>query len=147
MISQTAEYALRAMVFLAEDPDKAHPVPSIAERTRVPAGYLSKVLQGLVRAGLARSQRGLGGGFRLNRPAVEITLLDVVGSVSPIQRIEHCPLGLAEHKEGLCALHQRLDEAIGLFETRFRESCLANLLEERPGPASNPAPPAVSIDR
>jgi Rrf2 family protein len=133
VISQTAEYALRAMVFLAENPNAAHPVPQIAGHTQVPAGYLSKVLQNLARAGLVSSQRGLGGGFRLNRPVAEISLLDVVNSVSPIQRITCCPLGLAHHTEQLCALHHRLDEAIGHFESSFRETCLAQLLEGRQG--------------
>ncbi|MFA7330322.1 MAG: Rrf2 family transcriptional regulator [Candidatus Delongbacteria bacterium] len=133
MISQTAEYALRAMVFLAENPDAAHPVPRIAEHTQVPAGYLSKVLQALARAGLVSSQRGLGGGFRLSRTVAEISLLDVVNSVSPIQRITCCPLGLAHHTERLCALHHRLDEAIGLFETSFRDTRLSDLLAGNPG--------------
>lgn len=133
MISQTAEYALRAMVFLAEQPEGAYTVPQIAEHTRVPAGYLSKVLQSLVRGGLVTSQRGLGGGFRLHRPVAEITLLDVVNCVSPIARITRCPLDLPHHQDRLCALHHRLDEASGLFETSFRDTCLAQLLEERAG--------------
>jgi len=133
MISQTAEYALRAMVFLAEHPETPHIVPHIAEHTKVPAGYLSKVLQSLVRGCLITSQRGLGGGFRLSRPVAEITLLDVVNCVSPITRITRCPLDLPHHQDRLCALHHRLDEAIGLFETGFRDTCLAQLLEERQG--------------
>jgi len=133
MISQTAEYALRAMVFLAEQPEASHPVPVIAEQTKVPAGYLSKVLQSLVKGGLVSSQRGLGGGFRLSRPVAEVTLLDVVNCVSPIARIIRCPLDLPHHQDRLCALHHRLDEAIGHFETSLRDTCLAQLLEERQG--------------
>ncbi len=129
MISQTAEYALRAMVFLAENPEGAHPVSRIAQHTQVPAGYLSKVLQNLVKAKLVVSQRGLKGGFRLGRPAAELSLLDIVNGVSPIERITACPLGLAHHSSRLCALHHRLDEAIGSFEGCFRTTTLADLLE------------------
>ncbi|NUQ01687.1 MAG: Rrf2 family transcriptional regulator, partial [Armatimonadetes bacterium] len=95
MISQTAEYALRAIVCLAAQPEGRLTTPQIAGATRVPAGYLSKVLQLLGRAGLVRSQRGLGGGFVLARPAELISVLDVVNAVDPIQRITGCPLELA----------------------------------------------------
>lgn len=140
MISQTAEYALRAMVFLAEQPDGAHPVLRIAEHTQVPAGYLSKVLQILVRAKLVLSQRGLKGGFRLACAAEELSLLDIVNAVSPIERITACPLGLPHHAHQLCALHHRLDQAIGSFEESFRSTTLSDLLTG--GGASTFIPPA-----
>ena len=130
MISQTAEYALRAMVYLAENPDQALPVPRIAEATQVPAGYLSKVLQSLVRGGLVGSQRGLKGGFRLARPAHDVTLLDILTCVSHVERITACPLGLPHHDGQLCALHQRLDEAIGHFEGNCRATTLADLAQQ-----------------
>ena len=64
MISQTAEYALRAMVFLAMR-ESAATNEQIAQVTKVPPGYLSKILQQLGKAKLVSSQRGLGGGFVL----------------------------------------------------------------------------------
>jgi len=140
MISQTAEYALRAMVFLAEHPEESHTVPHIAAYTQVPAGYLSKVLQSLVRGGLVTSRRGLGGGFRLQRPAAELNLLDIVACVSPIERINACPLGLPHHKDRLCSLHLRLDEAIALFEASFRTTTLADLLAAQEGGIFQPGP-------
>lgn len=70
LISQTAEYALRAMVYLAaEQRDSGSDVPvlqmvqQIADGTRVPVNYLSKVLQQLTRARLIHSQRGLAVAF------------------------------------------------------------------------------------
>ena len=65
MISQTAEYALRAIVYLADQGGVARTTSEIAETTQVPAGYLAKVMQSLCRAGLVKSQRGLNGGFKL----------------------------------------------------------------------------------
>ena len=62
MISQTVEYALRAMVHLAREAPGARTTDQVARTTRVPRAYLSKVLQSLRRAGLVRSQRGIGGG-------------------------------------------------------------------------------------
>ena len=97
MISQTTEYALRAVVWLAANPEKPLTAQQIAEATRVPAGYLAKVLQGLSRSGLLHSQRGLGGGFTLARSPSALTMWEVVQAVDPLKRIRSCPLGFEEH--------------------------------------------------
>jgi Rrf2 family protein len=130
MFSQTTEYALRAAVWLASHPDEPQTTQQIAATTRVPAGYLSKVLQALGRARLVSSQRGLHGGFTLTRPADQISVLQVVNAVDPIHRIQTCPLGLQSHGSALCALHRRLDDAIAHIEDAFSGSTLADLLSE-----------------
>jgi Rrf2 family protein len=130
MISKTSEYALRAMVFLAENPSSSSPLPAIAATTQVPPGYLSKVLQQLVRAGLLHSQRGLGGGFSLTRSASELSVYEVVQAVDPISRILECPLKLPEHREELCALHRRLDDVMEMVEHSFRLTSVADLLKK-----------------
>src|SRR5687768_13132529 len=116
MISQTAEYALRAVAALAAHPDESMVTQRLSELTKVPAGYLSKVLQALGRAGLVRSHRGLGGGFALTRPPDQVTIYDVVQAVDPVQRIRTCPLGIAGHGVRLCPLHRRLDDAMKAVE-------------------------------
>ena len=130
MISKTSEYALRAMVYLAENPASPSPLQTIAATTQVPAGYLSKVMQQLVRAGLLNSQRGLGGGFSLARPASELSVYEVVQAVDPISRILECPLKLLEHREELCALHRRLDDVMEMVEHSFRLTSVADLLKK-----------------
>ncbi len=126
--SQTAEYALRAAVFLADHEGEPQVTQRIAEVTRVPAGYLSKVLQALGRAGVVSGQRGVGGGFTLARAPADLTVLDVVNAVDPIRRIRECPLGLQAHGVNLCPLHHKLDEAIAMIERAFGETTLADLL-------------------
>ena len=68
-ISQTAEYALRAMSHLARPDAAAMRAIDLARATQVPVHYLSKVLRRLVDAGLLHSQKGHGGGFVLARRA------------------------------------------------------------------------------
>jgi Rrf2 family protein len=132
MISQTAEYALRAVVCLGTAPgQRPLTTHAIADKTLVPAGYLSKVLQGLGRAGLVESQRGLRGGFVLGRSLDEVSVLDVINAVDPIKRIKRCPLGLVGHGTRLCPLHRRLDDAIAQVESLFQGTTIAELLEER----------------
>ena len=130
MFSQTVEYALRAAIHLAKESPAARTTEQIAGATRVPRAYLAKVLQSLARAGLVRSQRGLGGGIALVKSPGEVTILDVVNAVEPIQRIRTCPLGLAAHGVRLCPLHSRLDKAMAMVESAFDETTLAEVLEE-----------------
>ena len=128
MISQTAEYALRAIVYLAMNPDKAFTSQQISLKTKVPAPYLSKVLQSLVKGRLVQSQRGLGGGFVLAKTAEDISILEVLNAVDPIQRIRTCPLGLKAHGINLCALHKRLDDATAVIERTFADTSIADIL-------------------
>jgi Rrf2 family protein len=128
MISQTAEYALRAVVYLAEQSERPQTIQQIAAATQVPAGYLSKVMQELARHGLVRSQRGLGGGFTLARLPADMSVYDVVLAVDPIKRIHQCPLGKPEHAGNLCPLYRRLDEAAAAMEESFRCSTIGEMI-------------------
>ena len=65
MFSQTVEYALRAVVCLATEEGRLQGAAEISETMDVPAGYLAKVLQQLVKAEIITSNRGKGGGFLL----------------------------------------------------------------------------------
>ncbi|MBS2018904.1 MAG: Rrf2 family transcriptional regulator [Deltaproteobacteria bacterium] len=126
MLSQTVEYALRAIVWLAAH-DDGQTTQAIAEGTKVPASYLSKVLQGLQRADLVQSRRGVGGGFALARSPRTIRVLDVVQAVDPIARIRTCPLGNPAHGTRLCPLHRRLDDAIASVERAFKSTTIQEL--------------------
>jgi Rrf2 family protein len=130
MFSQKVEYALRAVVHLAHEAPAPRTVEQIAAATRVPQAYLAKVLQGLARAGVVRTQRGIGGGISLVKAPADLTLLEVVNAVDPLRRIHTCPLGLASHGVRLCPLHKRLDNALASVEKAFRETTLAEVLAE-----------------
>lgn len=133
MISQTVEYALRAVVTIANHGGRPCTAQQIAERTHVPAAYLSKLMQGLVRSGLVNSQRGLHGGFVLNQSPEELTIWEIVDAVEPIKRITECPLGLRLHAGELCPLHRRLDDAMEVVERIFRETTMQDLISNPDG--------------
>ena len=133
MLSQTVEYALRAIVCLANESPAAQTNVQLAEVTKVPAAYLSKVMASLNRAGLVRSQRGPNGGFTLAKKPDELALLEVVNAVDPIRRITQCPLGMETHGTRLCPLHNRMDKMIGMVEQVFGQTTLAEILAESNG--------------
>ena len=128
MLPKTAEYALRAVVWLAREPDETDSADDLAERTNVPRRYLHKVLQDLVRAKLVRSQPGPGGGYALAKRTDKITILDVVNAVAPLERIRSCPLGLPSHTR-LCPLHKELDKVYAATEAALSRVTIAELLK------------------
>ena len=87
MFSVTTEYALRVMSALAMSPDNLVPTSSLADLTKVPSNYLAKVLQQLAGAGLVTGRRGVGGGYRLSRPAANIRLVEIIQTVGNLERI------------------------------------------------------------
>ncbi len=130
MLSKTADYALRAVACLARATGKAERADALAEQTKVPRRYLNKVLKDLVEAELIQSWPGPGGGYSLARPADEITILDVVNAVGPLERIRHCPLGLPSHTQ-LCPLHKELDQAYAATEAAFAAVTLGQILRSK----------------
>lgn len=127
---QSAEYALRAIVWLASQGESTVGTAEIARRTHVPPGYMSKVLQTLARAGLVQSNPGRTGGFRLTRPAEQISVLEVVNAVDVVERIRRCPLGLESHNHTLCPLHRRLDQVAEMVERAYGETTIAEIVAE-----------------
>lgn len=108
MLSQTARYALRAAVFIAErEGISPMPVKGMAEALDVPRNYLSKILHRMAQVGLLTSTRGRGGGFRLSRAPDLVTLGEVIACLEPADANEgRCLLGRPDcSDEDPCAAH------------------------------------------
>lgn len=81
-MSEGVEWGMHCCTILAVlPPDKALPASRLAEYHGVAPAYLAKHLQALSRAGIVESVAGPKGGYRLARPANEITMLDVVVAI------------------------------------------------------------------
>jgi Rrf2 family protein len=130
MLPKTAEYALRAAVWLGREAGDIQSADELAEATKVPRRYLHKVLQDLVHAKLVRSQPGPGGGYALAKPPQKIAILDVVNAVAPLERIRNCPLGLSSHTS-LCPLHKELDKVYAATETALSRVTIAHLIKSK----------------
>ena len=88
-VSTKSEYGLRALIYLASHSEReAVPAREIAEKWNVPVKYLEQILKTLKEAGIVTSQVGLGGGYRLARPATLITAGEIIrkldGRISPM---------------------------------------------------------------
>lgn len=136
MLSQASSYATAAMGFVAAAGGKPAQVREIAESAGIPAPYLAKIVQTLAKRGLVLTQRGVGGGVTLARPAAEISLHDICEALDEPTVLKRCMLGLAQcSDERACPAHEfwagHRDEYIGFlkqtsvadiaaFETRKR---------------------------
>jgi Rrf2 family iron-sulfur cluster assembly transcriptional regulator len=107
LISQTAEYAIRAMSAIATLPEGIRiRATDLGRATGIPAPYLSKILRRLVLAGLLVSQKGKGGGFSLARPAAEIPFIDILKAVDAYPTDRRCAFGWGScDRLSPCPLH------------------------------------------
>jgi Rrf2 family protein len=133
ILSQSAKYALRATIYLADHGEGPHLSREIAEALDVPAQYLAKILQDLARHGLLISAKGRGGGFRLAQPADQIVLLRVVRAIDGERFGEGCALGLPDcSDEAPCALHGAWKELKGEILGMLENTNLSDLPRASP---------------
>lgn len=128
--SRTADYGLRAALEVARAPaERLVTRHAIAAATEAPASVLAQSLAGLVRGGVLIAQAGRGGGYRLARPAAEVSLYDVVLAIDGEERAERCVLreGVCSW-EGACPFHAFLAHAQQQFVGALRASSLADVL-------------------
>lgn len=130
MLTQTAEYALRAMTALAMRPGESMTAAALADATRVPPDYLAKVLQQLGAAGLIRGRRGVGGGYALDRAASDVRLIDVINAVAQMRTVESCPLGPGSAPGELCSLHRAIDRALQAAIVIFEDMTIEDVLTD-----------------
>ncbi len=139
LLSDASEYALRGAVWLGQRKGGTFKLREIAEGAKTPPGYLIKALQALTKAGILSAQRGSSGGFSLIRDPENLTILEILEAVDPIERIRSCPLGIKEHGTCLCPMHRKIDDSMALIESVFRDVTVAELLD-----GSSPSFPMAS---
>ncbi|MDF1603268.1 Rrf2 family transcriptional regulator [Nocardioides sp. YIM 152315] len=81
-VSAKSDYALRALIEMASRVDgRAVSAEELGRRQEIPHGFLQAILADLRRAGVVMSQRGQSGGWRMGRPAAEVSVADVIRAV------------------------------------------------------------------
>lgn len=94
LFSNRCELAIQTMLYLSsEGEEKLIAVQEIAERMDIPRQFAAKVMQELVAAKLAISQKGKNGGFTLAKPAREITIIEIIKAIDGSDIFSKCVLG------------------------------------------------------
>lgn len=131
ILSRSGEYALRAVLYLAQRPGQLVRVGEISDALDVPQNYLSKVLHVLGRRGVLSSQRGPQGGFELGVPPEELTLAAVVEPFDPVEGRALCLLRRQRCSDSTpCVAHHAWKDLAGRIRSFFQEATVAALLEE-----------------
>ena len=144
-LSEGVEWGVHCAVVLAlVPPGRCMSTARLAEYHGIPAPYLAKHLQAMTRAGLVESVPGPKGGFRLTRPAAEITVLDIVeaidGDESAFQCMEIRRRGPASVPARFyvkpCAVHRVMTRADEAWRAELRATTVLDLLHEVSADAS-----------
>src|SRR5690349_11598649 len=129
MLSQTAQYGLRAVLEIAAHQGVPVGAGELARALSLPQNYLSKTLHQLARAGVLESTRGKAGGFRLARPADKVTLLEIVGLFDDTSARRSCLLGNAVcSDQNPCVVHHKWKAASERNAAFFRDTTIGELL-------------------
>ena len=146
VLTRRTDYAIRAMVHLAQRRDLYVKADQIADAVDVPRTFIPHLLQDLQRARLVVSRPGRNGGYSLSRPADEVSVLDIVKALEGHYDTDaDCALrGGPCHLDELCAMHWVWSEAREAVEARLGEANLARVAlddEKRRAPKRS-RPPA-----
>lgn len=107
IITRATEYAIRAILYMSCQPAKEIIFKKdICKAQDITPAFLTKILQPLIKDGIVKSQRGVGGGFYLAKPPAEITLLDIIKSQEGPVYLNQCLIekGSCE-REIFCPTH------------------------------------------
>jgi Rrf2 family protein len=130
VLSTTADHALRAVLYLAQQPrDSVTPAVEIAAAIGAPRNYLSKTLYALTRAGVTASVPGRGGGFTLIVPPHRLTLASLIRVFQEATSSRRCLLGnRACRTDHPCAAHRRWTQIDSAFDVALQSTTVADLL-------------------
>lgn len=133
MFSTSCDYGLQAMLYLAlqySDDDNID-LNSIVEKLDIPKHYLSKILQVLVKHKLLVSMKGPNGGFRLNRPPSEITLIEIIEAIDGLDIFNECGIGFKKcNDDHPCPIHHEYKEIRNKIQTLFEKKTLEELTRD-----------------
>lgn len=131
-ITKETDYAIRALIFLAQCETELMDAKAIAEHQVIPQSFMFKVLRKLVAKDLVLSIRGAGGGYKLAKSPEEITLLDIICAIEEEATLNGC-LGEAGTcslwaKKGYCKAHQELLRVQNVLHQELQKKSLAEIM-------------------
>jgi Rrf2 family protein len=112
-LTRGGEYGIRGVLYLAkQEGGRVSMLSAIAKDQDVPPRFLAKIFQALAKAGLVKSHRGAKGGFSLARPAVEITVRDVIEAIEGPINLNVCLVAPGEcTRDNVCPVHSIWESA------------------------------------
>lgn len=133
MLNQSAEYALRALLYMAQGDGSAYKASAIAGALGIPTAYLGKVVQQLAKAGVLTSGRGPTGGYSLARGPGEISLGEIAAPFQALRPQSQCLLGNRTcDRAQPCVSHDRWRRINDEVAAHLNNTTLADMLTPEP---------------
>ena len=132
-ITRQADYALRAMLYLARlEPNQRAATSQIAEEKQIPPSFLAKIISQLAIAGLIHTSRGARGGVSLARAPEDITVLEVVEAIDGPIGLNDCTHDAADCPFGEdCPLRVLWCSAQEDLVEKLRQTTFAKFIEKK----------------
>lgn len=133
MLSKTSKYAIKGVLYLALNSDEEHKVMArdISEPINVPASYISKLLQELVRHHIVSSTKGPGGGFYLTPENRQTPLIRIIEVLDGDYRLKSCMLSLKDCDDDRpCPMHRLLGAAKANLVRNLEEHTVEDLMRD-----------------
>ena len=132
-LSRPAEYALRAMTYLArQKPNERILTRDLSQAINVPAPFLSKIMRMLTAGGILNAKKGHHGGFTLAKPPAEVRFIDILRAVDFEPAADHCLFGLGNcDTQNPCPLHSEWSILKGQIEQWARSHTLGDSLKAK----------------
>ena len=134
-IPRKIEYALRAMIHLADRPDGLANGMEIAKREQIPKYFLEKVIRDLMKGGLVKARRGPGGGYQLGKSAETISFKDIIEAVEGPISLNVCLEGsnVCSLQPG-CRMFRVWEQGQRVLMEVFSQTTLKEIVSSQPGP-------------
>lgn len=128
-LTRAGEYAVRCALYLAMQPDEGDiSRRQVSQAMEVPLHFLGKIAQQLAHAGIIQITKGAKGGYRLARPAKEISLLQIVEAVEGPFSLNLCLMNHDFcHRVSFCPVHEVWQEAQAGLQKTLGKANLASL--------------------
>ena len=132
VITRATEYAVRAIIFLAQQPKDGIVLKKDICRTQeVTPAFLTKIFQPLIKAGIVNSQRGVGGGFLLAKDPSEVTMLDILEAEEGKLKLNHCLVDADFcQRDAYCSAHVVWHDAQHEMAEVLKRYSIADLVQQ-----------------
>ena len=131
-VTRKADYAMRCVLYLSGNKDKTVSVEEISAAIYVPKSFLAQILQGLMKAGIAVSTRGVKGGFQLAKKPRDINLLEVIEAIQGPSAANICAVDRRMCKlSSRCAIHPVWVKIRKKVEQELREQNFEKLAKQQ----------------
>jgi Rrf2 family protein len=135
MLSNTCKYAIRAVIYLAQNggDEKKIGIKKISGDLDIPTPFLGKILQSLAKKKLLTSTKGPHGGFGIGKSVDDISLYDIVEAIDGTDIFTHCLIGLrpckkSEEDQPACPVHEEYSKIRKQLNNYFHTESIGSII-------------------